>query len=392
MSSSVLYKNADKTIILLDIPRSIELAQASSENLFLRRLISCKPIEQPFPSVEPKSGKAKAKLGETSIKSLLLERHIQLSFNEVKKQHEGPWCLPRIVHLGVEGGDERPPMKKQKSSSPVSRREYVTERSDETSSGPDSDDITIIPTTEVPKFYQNDGPKTIMLRCMTEDTSQTESVFVPPYATLVNRFIQNTDSFLLPNDTKFPQFDLILLDPPWPNRSVKRKNNYSTSTSIQALLTTIPIPYLVAPGGIVGLWITNRPAFHALILDPGGIFDQWGIELIEEWVWVKITNDGDPISELDGFWRKPYEILLVGRKREAGETREQGTNITRRVMFAVPDIHSRKPNLKGFFEETRLLQDSAKYEALEVFARNLTSGWWGLGDEVVRFQGAEAWV
>jgi N6-adenosine-specific RNA methylase IME4 len=51
-------------------------------------------------------------------------------------------------------------------------------------------------------------------------------------------------------------------------------------------------------------------------------------------------------------------------------------------------VHSRKPNLRGLFEE--LLPE--RYEALEVFARNLTAGWWAWGDEVLLFQKRECWV
>ena len=33
-----------------------------------------------------------------------------------------------------------------------------------------------------------------------------------------------------------------------------------------------------------------------------------------------------------------------------------------------------------------------KYEALEIFARNLTSGWWAWGNEVLKFQSDECWI
>lgn len=113
MSSCILYQNEAKTAILLDIPKSIELAQGISEEPCLRRLVSCKPLDKPFPSVEPKSVKAKAKFGETPIKSLLLEKHIYFAWEEVKEQKTGHWCLPRITHHE----DEGPPSKKRKTGS-----------------------------------------------------------------------------------------------------------------------------------------------------------------------------------------------------------------------------------------------------------------------------------
>lgn len=168
---------------------------------------------------------------------------------------------------------------------------------------------------------------------------------------------------------------------------------------IETLLSSIPIRSLLAPEGLVALWITNKPIFHNLIFEPGGIFEQWGVELIEEWVWVKVTKDGEPMCELNGSWRKPYEILLVGRKIPTGleskgssETGEEEVGTKRRVIFAVPDIHSRKPNLKEVFEDSGLLPPAGEYEALEMFARNMTVGWWAWGNEAMEFQKDDYWV
>ena len=63
-----------------------------------------------------------------------------------------------------------------------------------------------------------------------------------------------------------------------------------------------------------------------------------------------------------------------------------------KVIVAVPDVHSRKPNLRGVFEDAGLVPKGGGYEAMEVFARNLTAGWWGWGDEVLLFQRRECWV
>lgn len=398
---SILYQNEDKTLILLDIPRSIELAQGTSGEPLLRRLISCNPLDKPFPSLEPKSAKAKAKLGETPIKSLLLQRHIQFALEDVKKQHTGPWCLPRIVPHG----DEEPPLKKRKAENPKPIRDKSSDAalSSIHSSTPEYhlDENTVFHVSKTPEFYQNGGSSTTTVLA---NSNEEMSIYVPPNSTFVNRFITGAESFLLPNGNKFPDknFNLILLDPPWPNRSVHRKANYSISSStstIQSLLSCIPIHSLLAPEGIVALWITNKPTFHDMILESRGIFEQWGIELIEEWVWVKITKDGEPMSEITGSWRKPYEVLLVGRKipadrgkERSSETGEEEAGIKRRVIFAVPDIHSRKPNLKELFEKSALMPNSEKYEALEIFARNMTAGWWAWGNEVVEFQKEDHWV
>ena len=66
-------------------------------------------------------------------------------------------------------------------------------------------------------------------------------------------------------------------------------------------------------------------------------------------------------------------------------------NITRRVIAAVPDVHSRKPGLRELFERM-FFSTSTGYSALEVFARNLTAGWWACGNEVLKFTEEGWWV
>ena len=161
----------------------------------------------------------------------------------------------------------------------------------------------------------------------------------------------------------------------------------------------------MAEGGLIGAWVTNKPAIREMILGTGdgtggGLFGEWGVRLVEEWVWVKVTVTGEPVLELGSVWRRPWEVLLVGRKAGKGEDgvmEEEGNRdgeeegVKRRVVLAVPDLHSRKPCLKGLFEGAMGLKEG-EYEGLEIFARNLTKGWWSWGDEVLKFQADEHWV
>ena len=114
----------------------------------------------------------------------------------------------------------------------------------------------------------------------------------------------------------------------------------------------------------------------------------------EEWVWLKVTSNGEPVTELDGLWRKPYEVLLVGRKRLGDETGRkngagEGREVKRRLLVAVPDLHSRKPNLRELIEP--MMPDPRGCRALEVFARILTARWWAWGDECLKYNWTEFW-
>lgn len=145
-------------------------------------------------------------------------------------------------------------------------------------------------------------------------------------------------------------------------------------------------PHIVS-GGIVACWITNSATARAAAMQA---FEAWDVEVVEEWCWLKVTRDGRPVTDIRGVWRKPYEGLLIGRKQMSSEDGGRREELKRRVIVAVPDVHSRKPCVKQLVEEAFGLQEG-RYRALEVFARNLTAGWWAWGDECLRFQWERWW-
>lgn len=230
-----------------------------------------------------------------------------------------------------------------------------------------------------------------------------DALRIPPYSSLYISDCAN-DSRAFHNAVRHQanehgtrrHFDFILLDPPWPNRSVKRTfqtvdAGYDISGSINGvydLLLKMDLDMLMAEGCVVGVWITNKQSIRELILGDDGIFDQWGVELEEEWIWLKTTSHGEPVTPIDSSWRKPYEVLLLGRKRRRGLSRP-ATSVKRRVIMAVPDYHSRKPCLKELIEP--LVPDSGEYRALEVFARHLVAGWWSWGNECTKFNCESNW-
>ncbi|KAE8146316.1 MT-A70-domain-containing protein [Aspergillus avenaceus] len=203
------------------------------------------------------------------------------------------------------------------------------------------------------------------------------------------------------------KFDLVLLDPPWTNRSVRRSGHYQTQSYSESDTLTQQIRDILRmhlddskpSPSIAAIWITNSAKARRMAYDA---IHGAGLSVCEEWVWVKTTTHGDPIMPLDGLWRKPYEVLILGMRK--GTRRETGSSdngsITRRVIAAVPDVHSRKPNLREIFENIFFSESSGSarsesytgYSALEVFARNLTAGWWALGNEAWKFNLEHWWV
>ncbi|PNS18329.1 hypothetical protein CAC42_6146 [Sphaceloma murrayae] len=193
------------------------------------------------------------------------------------------------------------------------------------------------------------------------------------------------------------------MDPPWPNKSVARGKksgggHYDVADSmwhLRQLLFDVDVAPMLAERGVVAVWITNRPSVRELVLsEEDGLFSSWGVKLVEEWIWVKVTERGEPVLPVEGIWRKPYEVLLIGRKSIAGtegnEAQGEVRDVKRRVIFAVPDIHSRKPCLKQELQRVFALPDT--HRGLEIFARYIVSGWTSWGNEVLKFNDVDCWT
>jgi N6-adenosine-specific RNA methylase IME4 len=374
MESSILYQDEEGSVILLDIPRSIEVAQGTPNC----RIISSEALQSPFPSVEPKSVKAKANLKEVSIEDILLQRHLQLALDSVREKYTSEWCLPRLTSSLSTLDDDRRDGKRQRTCRDAATLSNEISQKTAKEGG---EEYTAL-TSEVPFLTQNPSSWPIYTRAMPSN----ELVRIPPNSSAISGDINETLKAF--NDTA-AKFDLIVLDPPWPNRSAKRKQSYGithSTSDIHNLLSSIPVQDHLVEDGLVAVWVTNKIAFRDILLEERGLFDEWGIEFIQKMIWLKVTIHGEPICQLDSVWRKPYEILLVGRKKR--QRSESIAFVKTKVIIGVPDMHSRKPNLEGVFGN---MVGQSKILGLEIFARNLTAGWWAWGNEVFKFQAEEYW-
>ena len=404
-SSSILCENAARSVFLVDIPLSIALAQypnhfhAESSFRVERVPYSVPPPESPYPSTEPKRASSQAFQNEieTSFPVDLLKNALAEIDDEFRKK---PWCIQRQW----QGLDKQAP-KALKSEQPFTSpaTEYTWN---------DTEPLEL----STPGAFEFSRAR-IINRLVCNNSSQTTKLdissaaakyYLPPLSSFLLSTIDSATvmSFCMsalhhhpapsPGTSAGPgEFDIIVMDPPWPNRSARRSRQYQMTNldegPIDALRTTLSNH--IAPSGIVACWITNKRAVRKTALD---LFAAWGLTLAEEWAWLKVTRDGRPVCSLDGVWKKPFEVLLVGRKDTAMQKlcarRDAATSgIRRRVLAAVPDLHSRKPNLKELIEQL-LINKTMPYRALEIFARSLTSGWWAWGDEVLKYNNIQAWA
>lgn len=395
MPSCILYHSSSSAVTLLDVPRSIEQAQGALSS----NLVSSAPLEHPYPTVEPKSDKARKNLGEATLDELLLQKHLELSLDEARRGlgSSGTWCLPRITSdetLPDSSERKRKYLDQGDSSNASERKSNYLNQAVNQNGG---NDYSPAPKEETHNhelrldnpladtlYYHNPHAKSLHIN------DGSCHAHIPPKSTVLQGDIASTINTFT---STAPRFDFIIMDPPWPNRSARRNKSYGIAygtSEISHLLSMIPIQTHLTDTGSVAVWVTNKAAFREMLLGDGGLFEQWGVKFVEEWIWLKITSGGEPICPLDSRWRKPYEVLLVGRRLGEGSTGGD-EEVKRRVILGVPDLHSRKPNFKCLIEQV-IGKEEGDYEALDIFARNLTAGWWGWGNEALKFQMSEHWM
>ncbi|KAF1528073.1 Methyltransferase-like protein 4, partial [Eudyptula minor] len=234
-------------------------------------------------------------------------------------------------------------------------------------------------------------PEQDLLSCVTENSSNCAKIvvlmgqkyLVPPKSS----FLLSDISCLQPLLNYKKKYHVIVIDPPWENKSVKRSNRYSYLSSWQ--IKQIPVPALAAPNCLVVTWVTNRQKHLRFVKDE--LYPHWSVKTLAEWHWVKITRAGEFVLPLDSLHKKPYEVLVLGRVqgnvKEALRKSEDVLPIPEhKLIVSIPcSLHSHKPPL------TAVLAEFIKpdVERLELFARNLQPGWTSWGNEVLKFQHIE---
>lgn len=84
-------------------------------------------------------------------------------------------------------------------------------------------------------------------------------------------------------------YDVIVLDPPWWNKYIRRKKaktEHGYKMMYSDDLKDIPIEKLLSQNGLVVVWCTNSQQHLDNLLN--GVFKQWKVQLVSKWYWMKV--------------------------------------------------------------------------------------------------------
>ncbi|XP_042507525.1 methyltransferase-like protein 2 [Macadamia integrifolia] len=180
-------------------------------------------------------------------------------------------------------------------------------------------------------------------------------------------------------------FNLIVIDPPWENKSARQKSVYPTLPN--RYLLSIPIKKLThTEGALVALWVTNREKLRVFIEKE--LFPMWGVRYAAIFYWLKVKVDGSLISDLDLFHHRPYECLLLGYSSSEGVNTGHHSIFKpvhgNEVIISIPGDYSRKPPIGKLLLD--YVPGPKPARCIELFARELLAGWTSWGNEPLHFQ------
>ena len=149
------------------------------------------------------------------------------------------------------------------------------------------------------------------------------------------------------------KFDVIIIDPPWQNKAVRRsKSTPLYSTGRCDWLTRLHLGDRLKEGGVVLLWATNNKRVLDLIDDV--LLPSWGLQRQATVYWLKVTRGLQPVYSLEDnlhHGNRPFERLLVCTA--ATNTSTQLCHLDEQLIVSVPcAVPSTKPPLYGMLSST----------------------------------------
>ncbi|CAI2346127.1 unnamed protein product [Caenorhabditis sp. 36 PRJEB53466] len=222
--------------------------------------------------------------------------------------------------------------------------------------------------------FQNNSPVGIIRN------SDGIQFFLPPNSTFHVGDVADIEQFSAIHDVLF---DLVVADPPWFCRSVKRTRMYDMNEQV---LERLDPSKFAAPEALLVFWVTNRRGIEE---EMEKRIEKWDMEVIATWKWLKVTTQGDPVYNFENPSHKvPFENVMFAMRK--GAERPSKFALPEKFVFAsVPmAVHSHKPPL---FDLLRHFGVEFS-RPLELFARSLLPATHSVGFEPFLLQSERVFV
>lgn len=137
------------------------------------------------------------------------------------------------------------------------------------------------------------------------DTSIAGPILLPARCRFLWSDMKNLD-ILVQEKTKY---SFIVIDPPWTNKSVRRKRPYQWSDFDQ--IRDLPVEQLIdrTRPTLICCWSTNCDRVEQFIRND--LFKKWNCQYLATWFWLKVTRTGEPVLPLNSIDKKSYETLYL---------------------------------------------------------------------------------
>lgn len=182
-------------------------------------------------------------------------------------------------------------------------------------------------------------------------------------------------SIAFPKDPPAGGFEIIVADPPWsftsnshesPGKNARRHYPCMNLDEI----ANLPVKEIAARDSLLFLWTTVPFALLS-----ARVIEAWGFTYKSQLAWVKERLG-------TGFWaRNRHEIVYICRRGKF--PCPKGALFQDSVIQGGQRRHSRKPD----YLMDRLDEAYPGANKIELFARDIRSGWHSWGDELVDMEG-----
>ncbi|XP_023172095.1 methyltransferase-like protein 4 [Drosophila hydei] len=238
---------------------------------------------------------------------------------------------------------------------------------------------------EMPQLYGSNLSSKFQKYQKEEKTTRT---FIIPHSS--HFYNHNVDQLTTLLPQLLPSYDLIVIDPPWRNKYIRRikraKHELGYAMMDNNQLAQLPLNQLTHERTLVAIWCTNSN-IHQTMLETE-LLPRWQLRLLHKLRWYKLNTANRLIGKLnqtDATQKQPYEQLYLACHARSDVT--YATNLTQtELLLSVPSIvHSHKPPLLDWLRpHLQLEQDQVEPNCLELFARYLQPQFTSIGLEVLK--------